>query len=271
MVNNEYPLACNIVELQSTPKKRTFEDLEDIQSSSPCTISTSSSPSTSPPYAFLPNPYALLWQQSFIPNHEVLMELLEIGVPLEGAKRALFYTGNCSLDMALRWLKDGEQDLETPVEEEIESIKEMLRYNIENGSMSELMQDVSSDISDVCEELEISLVIVINHFIGLTRGQMALASSKATARVMVQAKDAPGMDMLSLWDQCGRQTTVRAVSHSEELEDIANLILDSEEISKSIFMDWVELSDKWCEKKVLALFGDIDDINEYVGHLPCFA
>ena len=272
MPNSEYPSASSR-DIQSTPMQCTVEDLEEAYSSSPCTISTSSSPSTSPPPStYLLNPYDLLWRQPFVPNPEIFTELLEIGVPIEGAKRALFYTGNYSLDMAIGWLQEGEQDLETPVEEDIESFKEILRHDIENGSMSELeLTNDVRDISDICEELEISLVMVVNQSIRLTRGQLAVASSKAAARVMVEAKDAPGMDMLSLWDQCGRQTTVRAASSSEEMEDIACVIMDSEELSKSIFMDWVEMGDVWFEKKVLAIFGDIDDIDEYIGHLACLA
>ena len=66
----------------------------------------------------------LMQQMTFIPNRSLISKLQDIiGVPLEMARRALFYTGNFSVRLAINWLKE-DRDLDTPVEEEIDAMRE---------------------------------------------------------------------------------------------------------------------------------------------------
>jgi len=67
----------------------------------------------------------LKWNQAekrykFEPNEDYLDQLLAMGISLNGAKKALYHTGNRGVTFATNWIFDHpELDLETPVEEEI--------------------------------------------------------------------------------------------------------------------------------------------------------
>jgi len=70
-------------------------------------------------------PDSLTWIQGedrleFEANEDCLLQLLAMGISLNGAKKALYRTGNVSVASASNWIFDHpEVDLETPVEEEI--------------------------------------------------------------------------------------------------------------------------------------------------------
>jgi len=60
----------------------------------------------------------------FEPNEDYLDQLLAMGISLNGAKKALYYTGNRSVNAATNWIFDHpELDLETPLEEEIKRLQ----------------------------------------------------------------------------------------------------------------------------------------------------
>jgi len=60
----------------------------------------------------------------FEPNEDFLNQLLAMGISLNGAKKALYYTGNRSVALATNWIFDHpELDLETPLEEEMRRLE----------------------------------------------------------------------------------------------------------------------------------------------------
>lgn len=60
----------------------------------------------------------------FEPNEDYLNQLLAMGISLNGAKKALYYTGNRSVALATNWIFDHpELDLETPLEEEMRRLE----------------------------------------------------------------------------------------------------------------------------------------------------
>ena len=71
----------------------------------------------------------------FEANEDCLLQLIAMGISLNGAKKALYRTGNSSVTLASNWIFDHpELDLETPVEEEIkmEMLKEAAKELEEN-------------------------------------------------------------------------------------------------------------------------------------------
>lgn len=60
----------------------------------------------------------------FEPNEDYLNQLLAMGISFNGAKKALYYTGNRSVALATNWIFDHpELDLETPLEEEMRRLE----------------------------------------------------------------------------------------------------------------------------------------------------
>lgn len=60
----------------------------------------------------------------FEPNEDYLDQLLAMGISINGAKKALYYTGNRNVASATNWIFDHpELDLETPLEEEIKRLR----------------------------------------------------------------------------------------------------------------------------------------------------
>merc|ERR1712038_899017 len=60
----------------------------------------------------------------FEPNEDFLNQLLAMGISINGAKKALYYTGNRSVALATNWIFDHpELDLETPLEEEMRRLE----------------------------------------------------------------------------------------------------------------------------------------------------
>lgn len=60
----------------------------------------------------------------FEPNEDYLDQLLAMGISSNGARKALYYTGNRSVSLATNWIFDHpELDLETPLEEELRKLE----------------------------------------------------------------------------------------------------------------------------------------------------
>eukprot|EP00092_Neocalanus_flemingeri_P069666 GFUD01085426.1.p1 GENE.GFUD01085426.1~~GFUD01085426.1.p1 ORF type:complete len:264 (+),score=101.60 GFUD01085426.1:85-876(+) len=236
----------------------------DEPASSPCTVSCTASPPTSPLPHLIPNHSGstLLMQETFVVDPDLLSELVDIGVPLERARRALLFTGNCSVDRAINWLQEVDMDMETPIEKEMEALREAGHPGRNLMVMKRFIdQDEDSDSCDMEEEM--MLLLVVNLSLNLSPGKMSLAGAKATARLTIQMKDEFGLETLFMWGQCGRNTEVRGVQDSQEMERIweqvqrCSLLSDFSKQSRSDVRD----------KEVLAVFGDADDLQEVLGHL----
>ena len=200
----------------------------------------------------------------------MLSNLLELDVPLEGARRALFYTSNSSTMAALDWLSEEERDMVTPVEEEIEMLREAFLENPARGNVvfvgGGMYHEVDSDSME--EEMEFVLMLVVNTSLNLTPGKMSLAGAKATARLIPQVKESLGMDSLMMWDQCGRTTEVRGARDSEEMEMICQQV-ETEWKGMMIMVEFDKnRTREGEERQVLAVFGEMDDLHEVLGELP---
>eukprot|EP00092_Neocalanus_flemingeri_P019600 GFUD01021232.1.p1 GENE.GFUD01021232.1~~GFUD01021232.1.p1 ORF type:complete len:268 (-),score=105.46 GFUD01021232.1:76-879(-) len=239
----------------------------DEPASSPCTVSSTASPPTSPLPHLIPNHSGstLLMQETFVVDPDLLSELVDIGVPLEGARRALLFTGNCSVDRAINWLQEEDMDMETPIEKEMEALREAGHPGRNLVGMKRFIdQDEDSDSCDMEEEMEMMLLLVVNLSLNLSPGKMSLAGAKATARLTLQMKDEFGLETLFMWGQCGRNTEVRGVQDSQEMERIWEQVQMCSLLSDFVRQSRSDVRDK----EVLAVFGDVDDLQEVLGHLP---
>ena len=262
--------AENQPEPTASPPASSHEENEDNPSSSPCTLSSTASPPTSPPTLLMPNHHTMLMQQkTFIPNRSLLSKLEEIGVPLEGARRALFYTGNRSVGLAINWLME-DRDLDTPVEEDIEAIGESFDGHQGRNVVitREIMGEEEDDDSDMEEDMELMLVLLVNKSLNLSAGKMSLAGARATARVTMLVKEVMGMETVVMWDQCGRNTEVRGVENAKEMETIFYQVKMMDNMGVRIVVD---SDQQWTgeeeEMKVMAVFGETEEVQDMIGHL----
>eukprot|EP00092_Neocalanus_flemingeri_P037766 GFUD01041114.1.p1 GENE.GFUD01041114.1~~GFUD01041114.1.p1 ORF type:complete len:268 (-),score=102.63 GFUD01041114.1:62-865(-) len=239
----------------------------DEPASSPCTVSSTASPPTSPLPHLIPNHACstLLMQETFVADPDLLSQLVDIGAPLEGARKALLFTGNYSMERAIKWLQEEDRDMETPIEKEMEAIRDACHPGRNLVDMREFIdQNEDSDSFDMEEDMEMMLMLVVDLSLNLSPGKMSLAGAKATARLTLQVKEVLGLETLFIWGQCGRNTEVRGVKDSQEMERIweqvqmCSLLSDFGRQSRSDVRD----------KEVLAVFGDVDDLQEVLGHLP---
>ena len=223
----------------------------------------------------MPNHHTMLMQQkTFIPNRSLLSKLEEIGVPLEGARRALFYTGNRSVGLAINWLME-DRDLDTPVEEDIEAIGESFDGHQGRNVVitREIMGEEEDDDSDMEEDMELMLVLLVNKSLNLSAGKMSLAGARATARVTMLVKEVMGMETVVMWDQCGRNTEVRGVEDTKEMETIFHQVKMMDHMAfmgLQLLVDYDQqlTGEEGEERKVLAVFGEMEEVQDMLGHLP---
>ena len=203
----------------------------------------------------MPNHHTLLRQETFIPNNVLLSKLMEIGVSVEVARRALFYTGNCSVTLAVNWLMDEN--------------RVMVMQNEDQGRMFSMSREMmrEEEDSDMEEEIEIALMLLVNKSLNMSSGQMSLAGARATARIIKKVKEAVGMETVAMWDQCGRKTEVREVDDTKEMEGILQLVKMGQTGMRFI----VDVDHQWMsegqERKVMAIFGEMEELEDMLGHL----
>ena len=201
--------------------------------SSHCTVTTTASPPTSPLPDLIPNHPTPI----FIPNPGLLSQMMEIGLPMEEASRCLYFTGNCSVIMALDWLEDHS-----------------------NMVITEHDESYSLDMEE-----EMMLILVVNTSLNLSSGKLSLASAKATARLIIHVKETLGMETVVMWNQCGRITEVRGSKDSQEMERIlAQVEIDRKEGMVRLMADF---NKEGREREVLAVFGEVEDLQDMLGHL----
>ena len=125
---------------------------------------------------------------------------------MEVARRALFFTGNCSAQLAVSWLMDENRVMSMHNVDEMDAAKEAFDKDPGRnfGMTREMLQE--EEDSDMEEEIEITLMLLVNKSLNMSSGQMSLAGARATARIIKKVKEAVGMETVAMWDQCGRKT-----------------------------------------------------------------
>merc|ERR1712029_1242010 len=102
---------------------------KDLKTSSMSSCSSSSSGTTSKLALRMADKVSLSSSPAekrfkFEPNEDYLDQLLAMGISSNGARKALYYTGNRSVSLATNWIFDHpELDLETPLEEELRKLE----------------------------------------------------------------------------------------------------------------------------------------------------
>ena len=115
-------------------------------------------------------------------------------------------------------------------------------------------------------EEEMMLMLVVNTSLNLSSGKLSLASAKATARLIIHVKETLGMETVVMWNQCGRITEVRGAKDSQEMERIlAQVEIDRKEGMVRLMADF---NKEGREREVLAVFGEVEDLQDMLGHLP---
>jgi len=247
-------------------------DLEGSSSSSPCTLSHSESPPSSPStyaeFIIQSQQDIIFGHAPFVPDMNILPHLINLGVPFEEAKKALFFTGNCSFNLAVNWLESGNRNLESSLEEELMQMREdIIRGHNQSMFIPSHIDEFESDID---EGIDFGFVLLVNMSLNLSPGTLGLAGSRATARVTMLVKEHWGLDPLLFWDQFdGKYTEVRGVVDSEELTYIYHNLQSSQDFHKYLCaFDTASIGEN-SERKVLGVFGDMDDLSELYEHLPC--
>ena len=75
------------------------------------------------------------------------------------------------------------------------------------------------------------------------------------------------METVAMWDQCGRKTEVREVDDTKEMEGILQLVKMGQTGIRFI----VDVDHQWMsegqERKVMAIFGEMEELEDMLGHL----
>lgn len=228
---------------------------ECFGSSLSCSLSSSGSPPASPPSLLPPG------QDIFTPNPLLLHQMREQGIPLSLAKEALFRTGNCAekMDLAMQWIMEVNQD------NLIRNSALVEGGNVIIGQMVEEEDDSEMESEDSDMESDMMLMLLVNESLNLSSAEMSLAGARATAKMMKQVKEVMGVETMALWCQWGRKTVVKEVVNTEEMYSIKSLAL-SGQLTYLVEFDqqWVKKGE---ERQVMALFGDIGELELLFGNL----
>jgi len=228
-------------------------------------------------------PY-LLSDEEFKPNPDLFEALINIGISEVAATKGLFWTGNSCSTKACNWvLERFEQTLNTPLEDEIQMLREDLEVKEREARARILSTDSGLGLS-FDEGLEggdygetssyrskfgnYKMVLIVNVSLHLSPEQLMRVIGVATGRMITRVSlNEFGDNQLELWDADGGPVHVLEGLDSVHLTDI--------KLTSICFnLELFELGRLWdCRNQrfrdllVLALWGKDHVLHQVVGRL----
>ncbi|GFO46136.1 peptidyl-tRNA hydrolase [Plakobranchus ocellatus] len=192
-------------------------------------------------------------QLFFVPDDEAVDQLMSMGFSKNAAIRALFYTGNQTVDIAADWLLDNsDKNLDTPLENDLQ------------GTSDSSDEDEADDFLTADT---FKMVFVVNAELNMGVGKVAAQVAHAALSLFRNMIDTESKaQMLMAWAHMGETKIVLRGENSTQLEALAHQA-SSLGLDNYLVHDAGHTQVAPGSKTVLGIFGKIVEVDRVTGTL----
>ncbi|RUS73404.1 hypothetical protein EGW08_018843 [Elysia chlorotica] len=189
----------------------------------------------------------------FTPDDVAVDQLMSLGFSKNAAIRALFYTGNQTVDVAADWLlENSDKDLDIPLEVDLQ------------GTSDSSEED---EAEDFLSGATYKMVFVVNAELGMGVGKVAAQVAHAALSLFRNMIDSDAKaEMLMVWGHMGETKIVLRGENSTQLEALSqhasSLGLDSYLVQDAGHTQVAPGS-----RTVLGVFGKVTEVDRVTGTL----
>ncbi|KAF7494495.1 putative peptidyl-tRNA hydrolase 2 [Sarcoptes scabiei] len=196
-------------------------------------------------------------------NH--LNALTAMGFPPLSAFNALFYVKNESVDAAIEWILNHQDDLDVSSDDETRQTEPINRNNLLESSSSSLMNN-EENAHDLYK-----MVFVVNSQLSMGTGKIAAQVAHATLglhRLLLQQQNRYGESLLE-WTEYGETKIVLKGDNTNHLVDLENQAIN---LMLPCYMvhDAGKTQVKAGSCTVLGIFGSVNQVNKVTGKLNLY-
>lgn len=196
------------------------------------------------------------------PNQELLAQLTEMGISTVAAKKALYFTGNSSVEVAAAWIfENPDADLETPLELE-PSLEEMSDAIGRTGSSIAAERDMRA------HRQIYKMVFVVNSELEMGVGKIAAQVAHAALglhQLLLQNESKFG-DALIKWMDFGETKIVLRGESTQQLLQLDRQAIEAD-LPSYLVQDAGKTQVRAGSTTVLSIFGRVDIVDSVTGHL----
>lgn len=192
-------------------------------------------------------------QSLFIPDDVAVDQLMSLGFSKNAALRALFYTGNQTVDIAADWLlENSDKNLDTPLENDLQ------------GASDSSDED---DTEDFLSADTYKMVFVVNSELNMGVGKVAAQVAHAALSLFRNMIDTDAKaQMLIMWGHMGETKIVLRGENTTQLEALSHqasgLGLDNYLVHDAGHTQVAPGS-----TTVLGIFGKVEEVDRVTGTL----
>jgi len=243
------------------------------------------------PHLDLPpdTPQYLLSSDIFIAKPELLAKMQDMGFTELAASKALYWTGNNCIDIAINWIfQRPENTLKTPLDVELGMLKADL--DVKEEEIRERIQSIDSGVCMIdddemeyfddemdytsldYEDIELfKLVLIVNKSFHIRPLDMTTVVGRVTGHMMVKVgMHDQGDEQLDMWEMCGEQVVILEGENSKHLMDLklAAQCLELQWVEEGRF--WDRESRRYRNLVMVGIWGEEEHLNKVVGRLEQF-
>jgi len=184
----------------------------------------------------------------FRPNPALMSALLQLGVTDLAATKALYWTGNCSLQLAGNWIFErDEETLATPLEVEVGMLQ------------AAMLEDEAEDSDEDLDEDDVPVFrisVVFNEATLRQCPEVPVCRAVTALLTEVRMTDQRGKE-LDMWEMVSQEVDVLLALHARHMED---LILAAASLGLVTWQDG--------DHRLLAVWAGEEDMEKLLGRLP---
>ncbi|GFR63094.1 peptidyl-tRNA hydrolase [Elysia marginata] len=192
-------------------------------------------------------------QSLFIPDDVAVDQLMSLGFSKNAAIRALFYTGNQTVDIAADWLlENSDKNLDTPLENDLQ------------GTSDSSDED---DSEDFLSADTYKMVFVVNSELNMGVGKVAAQVAHAALSLFRNMIDTDAKaQMLIVWGHMGETKIVLRGDNSTQLEALSQQA-DTLGLDNYLVHDAGHTQVAPGSRTVLGIFGKVTEVDRVTGTL----
>ncbi|KAK3798842.1 hypothetical protein RRG08_007199 [Elysia crispata] len=192
-------------------------------------------------------------QALFMPDDVAVDQLMSMGFSKNAAIRALFYTGNQTVDMAADWLlENSDKNLDTPLEDDLQCTSD---------------SSEEDDAEDFLSGDTYKMVFVVNAELNMGVGKVAAQVAHAALSLFRNMIDTDAKaQMLMVWGHMGETKIVLRGENTTQLEALAHQA-SSLGLDKYLVQDAGHTQVAAGSKTVLGIFGKVVEVDRVTGSL----
>lgn len=212
---------------------------------------------------------------SWAPNDTHLKALTSMGISLNAAKKALFYTDNSSAEVAIEWIfnRSNPEDLESPFDLNALAINPSNASQLNTPAASSGVRSIqpTANSSDDEDDSLYKMVFVVNSELSMGVGKIAAQVAHAALglhRILLQFQSKYGESLLN-WNEYGETKIVLRGESTKHLIDLERKAIECD-LPCYLVHDAGKTQVKAGSTTVLAVFGSIRNVDKVTSSLKLY-